>query len=46
MPFLPLAFEPEIEQRDLYRAAVAASVVTTSVGFTGLALTAARCRQR
>jgi hypothetical protein len=46
MSFLPLAFDPEIEQRELYRAAVGASFVTTSVGFTGLALTAARRRQR
>jgi hypothetical protein len=46
MSFLPLAFDPEIEQRELYRAAVGASFVATSVGFTGLALTAARRRQR
>lgn len=42
MAFLPLAFDPRIEQNRLYRAAVAASFVSTSTGFTGLALTAAR----
>ena len=46
MSFLPLALDPEIEQRELYRAAVGASFVTTSAGFTGLALTAVRRRQR
>jgi hypothetical protein len=46
MSFLPLALDPDIEQRQVYRAAVGASFVTTSVGFTGLALTAARrCRR-
>jgi len=42
--FLPLAFEPELKERRSYRAAVGASFVATSVGFTGLALTAARRR--
>lgn len=46
MSFLPLAFDPGIEQRELYRAAVGVSFVSTSVGFTGLAFTAARRRQR
>ncbi len=46
MSFLPLAFDPDIEHRELYRAAVGASFVTTSVGFTGLALTAARRRRK
>jgi hypothetical protein len=46
MSFLPLALEPDIEQHQLYRAVVGASFVTTSVGFTGLALTAARRRRR
>jgi len=46
MSFLPLALDPDIEQRQVYRAAVGASFVTTSVGFTGLALTAARRRRR
>jgi hypothetical protein len=40
--FIPLAFEPELTKRPLYRAAVGASFVATSVGFTGLAVTAAR----
>ncbi len=44
MAFLPLAFDPEIEQEGYYRAAVGASFVCTSVGFTGVALTAARRR--
>ncbi len=46
MSFLPLALDPDIERRQVYRAAVGASFVTTSVGFTGLALTAARRRRR
>jgi hypothetical protein len=46
MSFLPLALDPSIEKRPLYRAAVGASFVTTSVGFTGLAVTAARRRRR
>ncbi len=46
MSFLPLALDPTIEERRLYRAAVGASFVTTSVGFTGLAVTAARRRRR
>src|SRR4051794_23628114 len=46
MSFLPLAFDPDIEKRRLYRVAVAASFVTTSTGFTGLAVTAARRRRR
>ncbi|HEY4996976.1 MAG TPA: hypothetical protein VII03_03205 [Solirubrobacteraceae bacterium] len=45
MSFLPLAFDPEIEQRRSYRTAVGASFVCTSVGFTGVALTAARRRR-
>src|SRR3954452_17891295 len=44
--FLPLAFEPELTNRAPYRAAVGASFVATSVGFTGLAVTAARRRVR
>jgi len=42
MAFLPLALEPEVEKHPGYRAAVAASFVSTSVGFTGMALVAAR----
>lgn len=44
MSFLPLALDPDIEKRLPYRVAVVASFVSTSVGFTGLALTAARRR--
>ncbi len=46
MSFLPLAFDPEVEQHPAYRTAVGASFVCTSLGFTGLALTAARRRRR
>src|SRR3954447_12469897 len=35
--FLPLALDPAVEEWRLYRAAVGASFVTTSIGFTGLA---------
>jgi hypothetical protein len=42
MLFLPLAFSPALDQRPLYRAAAGTSFVMTSVGFSGLALTAAR----
>ncbi len=38
--FLPLAFKPDADQRPEYRAAAAASFVATSVGFTGMAITA------
>ena len=44
MSFLPLALDPDIEKRLPFRVAVVASFVSTSVGFTGLALTAARRR--
>lgn len=40
--FLPLALEPDVLHRRTYRLAVLASFISTSVGFTGLALTAAR----
>jgi hypothetical protein len=46
MSFLPLALDPNIEQRQPYRVAVGASFLATSVGFTGLAITAARRRRR
>lgn len=42
--FLPLAFAPGTVKNPVYRAAVGASFVSTSVGFTGLAVTAARRR--
>jgi hypothetical protein len=44
MSFLPLAIDPDIEKRLPFRVAVAGSFVSTSIGFTGLALTAARRR--
>lgn len=40
MAFLPLAFDPEYEEHPVYIAAVAASFVATTVGFTGMAATA------
>jgi hypothetical protein len=46
MSFLPLALDPTIEERRLYRVAVGASFVTTSIGFTGLAVTAVQRRRR
>jgi hypothetical protein len=42
MSFLPLAIEPEVREHPVYRTAVGTSFVLTSVGFTGLAVTAAR----
>lgn len=42
MSFLPLAFNPGVEKHPLYRLFVGASFTATSVGFTGLALTATR----
>jgi hypothetical protein len=44
MSFLPLAFSPEIDKHPVYRATAGASFVATSVGFTGMALVAARRR--
>jgi hypothetical protein len=46
MSFLPLALEPAVEEHPLYRAAVGASFLTTSIGFTGVAVTAVRRRKR
>jgi hypothetical protein len=40
MAFLPLAFKPDYEEHPLYIAAVATSFVATTVGFTGMAVTA------
>jgi len=45
MLFLPLAFKPDIDEKAAYKAAAAASFVSTSVGFTGMAATAWRWRQ-
>ena len=40
MLFLPLAFRPDADQGLPFRAAAVASFAATSVGFTGMALTA------
>lgn len=45
MLFLPLAFRPALAEDPRYRAAVAGSFVTTSVGFAGFAATALRRRR-
>jgi hypothetical protein len=42
MMFLPLAFAPHVDESPVYKAVAATSFVATSVGFTGLAVTAAR----
>lgn len=44
MAFLPLAFDEELAEHPAFKAAAVASFVATSVGFTGMALTAARRR--
>jgi hypothetical protein len=46
LSFLPLVVNPDAEDHPAFRAAVGASFVTTSVGFAGLALTAARRARR
>ncbi len=40
MFFLPLAFKPDLDQHRGYLTGVASSFAATSVGFTGMALTA------
>ena len=45
MSFLPLAFAPEVDKHPVYRAIAGASFISTSVGFVGMALTAARRRR-
>jgi hypothetical protein len=45
MSFLPLAFAPEIDKHPVYRATAGASFISTSMGFTGMAIVAARRRR-
>jgi hypothetical protein len=45
MMFLPLAFRPEAMQNPAYRRLGIASFVTTSVGFSGMAISALRRRR-
>lgn len=45
MAFLPLALDEELAEHPAFKAAAVASFVATSVGFTGMALTAARRRR-
>lgn len=45
MLFLPLAFKPSLEENGTFRAVVAASFVTTSLGFCGMAATAVSRRR-
>lgn len=46
MAFLPLAVDPQIDRKPVYRAVVTASFVSTSVGFAGAAREAWRRRRR
>ena len=45
MMFLPLAYRPELLQNPAYRGLGLASFVSTSVGFTGMAVSAVRRRR-
>ena len=45
MMFLPLAYRPELLQNPAYRALGLVSFVSTSVGFTGMAVSAVRRRR-
>lgn len=45
MAFLPLAFRPDLDKHPAYIGAAVTSFVATSVGFTGMAWTAARRRR-
>lgn len=45
MMFLPLAYRPDLLQNSAYRKLGLASFVSTSVGFTGMAVTALRRRR-
>ena len=45
MMFLPLAYRPELLQDPVYRKLGLASFVSTSVGFTGMAISAVRRRR-
>jgi hypothetical protein len=44
MAFLPLAFNPDLDQHPAYRACAGISFVLTTVGFVGMAADAARRR--
>ena len=46
MAFLPLAFRPDLDEKLLFKAGAVASFTATSVGFTGMAVTALRRRRR
>jgi hypothetical protein len=46
MAFLPLAFKPDLDGHPAFLAPVAASFITTSVGFSGMALTVLSRRRR
>lgn len=46
MAFLPLAFKPDLDRHPAFRAAVFASFVSTSVGFSGMAATVLARRRR
>ena len=45
MAFLPLAFKPEADQHAAFRGFALSSFVATSIGFTGMAVTAVRRRR-
>jgi hypothetical protein len=45
MSFLPLVFAPEVDKSPVYKAVAGASFITTSIGFVGMAVTAARRRR-
>ena len=45
MMFLPLAYRPELLQNPAYRKLGLASFISTSVGFTGMAISAVRRRR-
>ncbi len=46
MAFLPLAFKPDLDEHPVYMAGAVGSFVLTSVGFTGMAIGAARRRRQ
>lgn len=45
MAFLPLAFKPDLDAHPVYMACAAGSFVATTIGFTGMAVGAARRRR-
>jgi hypothetical protein len=46
MAFLPLAFKPDLDKHPAYMACAVCSFVATTVGFTGMAASAARRRRQ